>query len=119
VYWSGTGTLVAIVAEDSVYILRFDRDAYEERAREGDVVADEGVEEAFDVVTEISDVYAPHLSSSISSSADTSQASRPLNGLEIVSCTQLHPRDYATSWATSHTQLAQRIRELRSRSLTL
>ncbi|TFK63457.1 coatomer protein [Pluteus cervinus] len=53
VYWSGTGSLVAIAAEDSLYILRFDRDAYTAKIEEGAEITDEGVEEAFDLVAEI------------------------------------------------------------------
>jgi len=48
--------LVAIVAEDSFYILRFDRDAYNIKLEEGVEITDEGVEEAFDVVSEVPDV---------------------------------------------------------------
>ncbi|ORX33386.1 coatomer WD associated region-domain-containing protein [Kockovaella imperatae] len=55
VSWSATGSLVAIMAEDSYYILRFDRDAYQARVDAGDVIGDEGVEEAFEVVAEISE----------------------------------------------------------------
>jgi coatomer subunit beta' len=56
VLWSGSGSLVAIVAEDSFYILRFDRDAYTTRLEESVEITDEGVEEAFDVVAEVPDV---------------------------------------------------------------
>jgi coatomer subunit beta' len=56
VFWSGTGTLVAIAAEDSFYVLRFDRDAYTEFLESGGELGDEGVEEAFEVVAEISEV---------------------------------------------------------------
>lgn len=55
VYWSGTGSLVAIVAVDSFYVLRFDRDAYNAKLEEGVEITDEGVEEAFEVVAEVSD----------------------------------------------------------------
>ena len=55
IYWSGTGSLVAITSGDSFYILRFDRDAYNAKLEEGVEVTDEGVEEAFDVVSEVSD----------------------------------------------------------------
>ncbi|KAF9463704.1 coatomer protein [Collybia nuda] len=55
VYWSGTGSLVAIAAEDSFYILRFDRDAYDAKLEEGANITDEGVEEAFDVVADVSE----------------------------------------------------------------
>ncbi|KAH6908239.1 coatomer protein [Coprinopsis sp. MPI-PUGE-AT-0042] len=55
VYWSGTGTLVAVATDDSYYILRFDRDAYTAQLESGATITDEGVEEAFDVVAEIPD----------------------------------------------------------------
>jgi coatomer subunit beta' len=51
---SGTGSLVAIVADNSFYILRFDRDAYSATLEEGVEITDKGVEETFKVVTEIS-----------------------------------------------------------------
>ena len=56
-YWSGTGTLVAITCDDSFYILRFDRDAYNDKLEEGAEITDEGVEEAFEVVADISERY--------------------------------------------------------------
>ena len=46
---------MAITAEDSFYILRFDRDAYNAKIEEGAEITDEGVEEAFEVVTEVSE----------------------------------------------------------------
>ncbi|KAL0950314.1 hypothetical protein HGRIS_010289 [Hohenbuehelia grisea] len=55
VYWSGTGSLVAIAAEDSFYILRFDREAYDNKVEEGAEITDEGVEEAFEVVADVSE----------------------------------------------------------------
>jgi coatomer subunit beta' len=54
-FWSGTGSLVAITAEDSFYILRFDRDAYNTKLEEGAEITDEGVEEAFEVVADVPD----------------------------------------------------------------
>lgn len=57
VFWSGTGSLVAIATQDSFYILRFDRDAYNAKLEEGTEITDEGVEEAFEVVAEIPDGY--------------------------------------------------------------
>ena len=57
VYWSGTGTLVAIATDDSFYILRFDRDAYDTRLADGIEVTDEGVEEAFDVIADVQERY--------------------------------------------------------------
>ena len=53
IVWSGTGTLVAICAEDSYYVLRFDRSAYEAKLEEGVEITDEGVEEAFELIAEI------------------------------------------------------------------
>ncbi|KAF9443984.1 coatomer protein [Macrolepiota fuliginosa MF-IS2] len=55
VFWSTTGTLVAIVSDDSFYVLRFDRDAYQDKVDEGALITDEGVEEAFEIVAEIND----------------------------------------------------------------
>lgn len=56
VSWSQTGNLVAIAGEDTVYVLRFDRDAYNARVDSGGVIGDEGVEEAFELVAEVSEV---------------------------------------------------------------
>ena len=53
VYWSGSGDLVAIASEESFYVLRFDRDAYDTKLAEGVEISDEGVEEAFEVVADV------------------------------------------------------------------
>lgn len=55
IFWSGTGELVAICAEDSYYVLRFNRDAYDNRLENGPAIDDEGVEEAFELIAEISE----------------------------------------------------------------
>ncbi|PWZ03410.1 hypothetical protein BCV70DRAFT_184348 [Testicularia cyperi] len=55
IHWSTTGELVAIVCDDSFYILRFDRDAYAAYLDSGAEVEDDGVETAFEVVTEVSE----------------------------------------------------------------
>ena len=55
VSWSASGDLVAITAEDSFYVLRHDRDAYLARVDAGDVLGDEGVEEAFELIAEVSE----------------------------------------------------------------
>jgi coatomer subunit beta' len=60
IFWSGSGTLVTIISEDSYYVLRFDRDAYNEKIEAGADLGDEGVEEAFDLVAEISEKYIIH-----------------------------------------------------------
>ena len=46
-FLSGAGSSVAItIAEDSFYILRFNRDVYSAKVGEGAEITDEGVEEA-------------------------------------------------------------------------
>ncbi|BGP29737.1 Coatomer subunit beta' [Rhodotorula toruloides] len=55
VSWSTTGNLVAIAGDESFYVLRFDRDAYQARLDSGAEIDDEGVEEAFELESEISD----------------------------------------------------------------
>ncbi|TIB76840.1 Coatomer, beta' subunit [Wallemia mellicola] len=55
VSWSPAGDVVAIVAEDSVYMLNFNREAYDEFVASGGDLGDEGVEDAFEVVSEITD----------------------------------------------------------------
>ncbi|RXK37407.1 coatomer beta' subunit [Tremella mesenterica] len=55
VSWSGSGNLVAITSEDTLYVLRFDRDAYLAAVDGGKVIGDEGVEEAVELVAEISE----------------------------------------------------------------
>jgi hypothetical protein len=44
--------LVAITAEDSFYIFRFNQDAYNAKVEKGAEITDEGVKEAFEVVAE-------------------------------------------------------------------
>lgn len=46
---------MALVADDTFYILRFDRDAYAAALDSGVEVGDEGVEAAFEVMCEITD----------------------------------------------------------------
>ena len=53
--WSGSGELVAISSEESFYVLRFEREAYQAYLESGEPVDDEGVEDAFDVVVEVAD----------------------------------------------------------------
>ncbi|KAG8937127.1 hypothetical protein FRC02_006327 [Tulasnella sp. 418] len=55
IFWSTSGTLVAIVADDSFYILKFNRDAYVAALESGVDTGDEGVEEAFEMISEISE----------------------------------------------------------------
>lgn len=52
VYWSESGELVAIACEDTFYVLRFSRENYVEAVQSGQVEED-GVEAAFEVITDI------------------------------------------------------------------
>ncbi|GJN66321.1 hypothetical protein PLICBS_000338 [Purpureocillium lilacinum] len=54
VYWSESGELVAIACEDTCYVLRFSRENYVEAVQAGQVEED-GVEAAFEVITDISE----------------------------------------------------------------
>jgi coatomer subunit beta' len=56
VYWSESGELVAIACEDTFYVLRFSREAYVAAVQAGEVEED-GVEAAFEVITDISERY--------------------------------------------------------------
>lgn len=53
-FWSGSDNLVAIIADDLFYVLSFNREAYNAALESGVDLGDEGVEEAFDVVAEVS-----------------------------------------------------------------
>ncbi|CDZ98718.1 coatomer beta subunit [Phaffia rhodozyma] len=53
--WSSNGSLVAITGEDSFYLLKFDRDAYNSALESEQPISDEGVEEAFELVAEVSE----------------------------------------------------------------
>lgn len=59
VVWSGTGNLVAIISDDTTFILKFDRSVFDEHVESlGGIenVGDEGVEDAWDIVAEVSEV---------------------------------------------------------------
>jgi coatomer subunit beta' len=47
---------VTIACEDSFYVLRFSREAYVEAVQNGQV-DDDGVEAAFDIITDIAETY--------------------------------------------------------------
>ena len=79
VFWSGTGNLVAIASEESFYVLRFDRDAYTEKLESGADVGDEGVEEAFELVAEISDRHVA-VTSPLLARTESRTASRQRSG---------------------------------------
>ena len=55
VYWSEGGEMFAITCEGAFYVLRFNREAAE--AKLGKLGEDEGIEEAFDVVSEVPETY--------------------------------------------------------------
>ncbi|KAF7269278.1 hypothetical protein GWI33_017733 [Rhynchophorus ferrugineus] len=54
VYWSDSGKLVCLAADDSYYILSYDSDQVQ-KGRENNEVAEDGVEAAFDVLGEVSE----------------------------------------------------------------
>lgn len=54
VYWSENGELVTIACEDTFYVLRFSRENYIAAVQAGEV-EDDGVEAAFEVVTDINE----------------------------------------------------------------
>ncbi|TGJ80874.1 hypothetical protein E0Z10_g7891 [Xylaria hypoxylon] len=54
VYWSDSGELVALACDDTFYVLRYSRDNYIEAAQAGQVDED-GVEAAFEVITDIAE----------------------------------------------------------------
>lgn len=56
VYWSENGELVSIACEDTFYVLRFSRENYISAVQSGEV-EDDGVEAAFEVVTDINERY--------------------------------------------------------------
>lgn len=54
IYWSESGELVTLACDDSFYVLRFNRDEYTAAVQAG-TVEEDGVEAAFEVVTDISE----------------------------------------------------------------
>jgi len=55
VFWSTTNELVAVSTADSFYVLRFQREALDAALASGEPLGDDGIEDAFDVVAEISE----------------------------------------------------------------
>ncbi|CCG82449.1 putative COPI vesicle coat beta' subunit [Taphrina deformans PYCC 5710] len=54
IFWSETGELMALITDEAFYILRFDRQAYQDAVDNGTVNDDEsGVEDAFEVIATI------------------------------------------------------------------
>ncbi|ODQ78020.1 hypothetical protein BABINDRAFT_9627 [Babjeviella inositovora NRRL Y-12698] len=58
VVWSDNGELVAIVCADQVYVLKFNRDAFVECVESGEHDPEEGIEDAFEVQYDVTDVVA-------------------------------------------------------------
>nr|NVI69862.1 coat protein (coatomer) beta' [Cucujiformia] len=54
IYWSDNGKLVCLATEDSYFILSYDMDKVQ-KARENNEVAEDGIEEAFDVLGEVNE----------------------------------------------------------------
>ena len=54
VYWSESGELVTLACEETYYVLRYSREAYNAALSAGEV-EDDGVEAAFEVVTDINE----------------------------------------------------------------
>ena len=56
VFWSESGELLCIATEESFFILKFKAEAVEAAKENRDAIGDDGIEDAFDVVTEIEEV---------------------------------------------------------------
>jgi hypothetical protein len=52
-YWNTAGDMLALVTADSFYILKYDRDAVAEAIASGAAFDDDGLEDAFEVITEV------------------------------------------------------------------
>mmetsp|Transcript_1936 Transcript_1936/g.2994 ORF Transcript_1936/g.2994 Transcript_1936/m.2994 type:complete len:1036 (+) Transcript_1936:110-3217(+) len=55
VYWSDNGEQVAVVSEESFYLLRFDADVVEAALAAGGTADPDGIDDAFDLVAEVSE----------------------------------------------------------------
>jgi coatomer subunit beta' len=55
VVWSDSGELVAIIGEETFYVLKYDREAFQVALSEGNLSDEDGLEESFEVVQDISD----------------------------------------------------------------
>jgi len=55
VYWSETGELCCIVTEESYFILKYQPDVVASAAENPDKVSEDGIEDAFDVIGEVSE----------------------------------------------------------------
>jgi coatomer subunit beta' len=64
VYWSDSGDLLAIATDETFYVLRYNRAAHLEAVNAGTADPNEGVEDAFEVVAELSEKYPSVFNSS-------------------------------------------------------
>ncbi|KAK9829928.1 hypothetical protein WJX72_008689 [[Myrmecia] bisecta] len=55
VKWSDSGELVAIISESSFYVLRYNREAVDAHNESGAPTEDDGIEEAFELLNEVSE----------------------------------------------------------------
>lgn len=55
VHWSDSGELVAILSEQSFYVLRFVRDVVDAFIESGQEVDEDGIDDAFDLLNEVSE----------------------------------------------------------------
>lgn len=113
VYWSDSGELVTIACEDTFYVLRFSRENYVEAVQSGEVEED-GVEAAFEVITDISESYVTRsplichandiVSELVNGSVTASSTPTALTDSTTLSATRptLSPTSTSpsTSWAT-------------------
>jgi coatomer subunit beta' len=58
VYWSDSGDLVAIATDETFYVLRYNRAAHFASINAGKADPNEGVEDAFELVAELSEKYS-------------------------------------------------------------
>ncbi|CAF4799801.1 unnamed protein product, partial [Rotaria socialis] len=56
IYWSQTGELACIATEESYYILRYNPQAIVAASTNKDLISEDGIEDAFDALSEISEV---------------------------------------------------------------
>ena len=54
VYWSESGELVCLACDETSYVLRYSKESYLAAVQAGEV-EDDGVESAFEVVTDINE----------------------------------------------------------------
>jgi len=61
IFWSETGELVCIATEDSFFILKYNAEAVENAKETKDAITEDGIEDAFEVLTEIEECVATGL----------------------------------------------------------